>query len=155
MLTKTLSNSTIIISALRLKSLRELDYADITYNIPHALIFGALEPSVGVTLACIPLLRPLLGRSKYSGSGTVQYHGSTDNPSGAMRSGNAVQKKGFAPLEDDSSQYQLRPMGGKHNATVSSGPKGSRVSSDGENSIGMDDDTRGINVKKQWVVSSN
>jgi hypothetical protein len=50
---------------------KELDYNDITYNIPHALIFGALEPSVGIVLSCLPLLRPLLGRSKYSRDGTA------------------------------------------------------------------------------------
>lgn len=88
---------------MRLVSLTKIDYSDITYNITDALIFGALEPSVGVTLACLPLLRPLLGRSKYSDNGTVQLKDSSESPSnGVIRSRQSAQKNGFTPLEYDS-----------------------------------------------------
>ncbi|KAK0617793.1 integral membrane protein [Bombardia bombarda] len=101
---------TVVISGMRLNSLTELDYSDITFNIPHALIFGSLEPSVGVILACIPLLRPLLARSQYSASGTARYHVSAENSISKPGPGNN-KKDGFAPLHDDSSQYHLDPLG--------------------------------------------
>ncbi|KAK8004876.1 integral membrane protein [Apiospora arundinis] len=62
---------TCITSLLRLVSLGSLDYSDITYNIPDALIFGGLEPLIGIIVACVPLMRPLLGRSTYSATGTA------------------------------------------------------------------------------------
>ena len=119
-------SSTCIISGLRLQSLTELDYSDITYNIPHALIFGSLEPSVGVLLACVPLLRPLLARSQYSSGGTAQYgtsnkSGATGNSKGSgggLATMGSAKREGFSPLDDDSSQYQLRPLGSKQDASA-------------------------------------
>lgn len=148
--------STIIISTMRLISLQELDYADITYNIPHALIFGALEPSVGVTLACIPLLRPLLGRSKYSSNGSVQYNSSYNNPSNMARSGTGGLKGRFAPLDDGSSQYQLQPVGEPlHGAAIIGSDMSGRVSSDvcESNAREQGGGGKGIFVTQQWIVS--
>jgi hypothetical protein len=138
---------------MRLVSLQELDYNDITHNIPHALIFGALEPSVGIILSCLPLLRPLLGRSKYSSDGTAGYSGSHDLPSNPVRSGNALKSNGFAELDDDSSQYRLRPLGPKH--TVAVGNKATDRSSDlsDEQSLNNEEDRSGIVVKQHWSVS--
>ncbi|KAL2366308.1 hypothetical protein RJZ56_000765 [Blastomyces dermatitidis] len=42
-------------------------------QFPQQNIFSGLEPSVAVTLSCIPLLRPLLNRSKYGSDGTPGY----------------------------------------------------------------------------------
>lgn len=136
---------------MRLVSLQELDYSDITYNIPHALIFGALEPSVGITLACIPLLRPLLGRTKYSGNGTAKYNASSEHANDAVR-GNGGKKNGFAPLEDDSSQYQLRPVGHKHGVMVST-VNGDGVSDTSDQQSLAREDDGGITVKKQWRIT--
>lgn len=160
----TIPLSTVIISAFRLASIKEIDYADLTYNIPKALIFSSLEPSLGVTLACIPLLRPLLGRSKYTNNGATQYHVSnhrTGGVSGTVGSGaGEVQKDGFPVLDDDSSQYQLRALDGRHNhnTSVSNENMGNRRSSDGEdsNSVVVEGTmNQRITVQRSWLVSSS
>ncbi|KAF4914524.1 hypothetical protein CGCVW01_v010612 [Colletotrichum viniferum] len=102
---------TCIVSALRLYYLAHLKYTDVTFGIPNALIFSALEPGVGITLACIPFLRPLLGRSQYSPKGTAQYYttaGGSD-PTSRRISG----RDGFALVADaeNSSSYQLQQYG--------------------------------------------
>lgn len=151
--------STVIISAMRIDSIKEVNYADLTFNVPKALILSSLEPSLGVTLACIPLLRPLLGRSRYSKTGTARYSisgGERSRKEGipAVRSVGVVHKDGFAVLDDDSSQHQLRPLGAKHNAVVSHADMGSRGSSHDE--AGVDGGSnRGITVKQTWVITDS
>lgn len=54
---------TCIVSAIRIEALWSLNFLDITYASQRVVIVSALEPSVGVTLACIPLLTPLLRRA--------------------------------------------------------------------------------------------
>ncbi|KAK6217251.1 integral membrane protein [Colletotrichum tabaci] len=98
---------TCIVSALRLYYLAHLEYMDVTFNIPHALIFSALEPGVGITLACIPFLRPLLGRSHYSPKGTANYYTSNGDSARLARSGKSRESSGFVLVEENSSQYQL------------------------------------------------
>ncbi|KAK1753122.1 hypothetical protein QBC47DRAFT_304223 [Echria macrotheca] len=140
---------TCVISAIRIHTLKSMDFNDITYSIPRANIFSGLEPSVAVTLACIPLLRPLLGRSKYSTDGTPRYATGSATPSKALEL-ETGDGRPFQALPDDSSQYRLRPLGPKHLAEVHSAGKstlgGSRESSDEE-------EERGITVQSQWVVS--
>lgn len=65
--------STPIFSVARLVTLLRVDYNDITYSTPIPFIFSGLEPTLAVTLPCIPLLRPLLGQSRYSASGTAKF----------------------------------------------------------------------------------
>ncbi|WYZ41392.1 hypothetical protein EsH8_V_000287 [Colletotrichum jinshuiense] len=96
---------TCIVSVLRLYYLANLKYYDVTFNIPNALIFSALEPGVGITLACIPFLRPLLGRSQYSTKGTARYYTSNGNSDRMGRSGR--ESDGFV-LVENSSQVQLQ-----------------------------------------------
>lgn len=67
------SNSTPVFSIARLVTLLQVDYNDITYSTPVPFIFSGLEPTLAVTLPCIPLLRPLLGQSKYSANGTARF----------------------------------------------------------------------------------
>jgi hypothetical protein len=40
-----------------------MDFSDLTYSMPLANIWSGLEPSMAVTLCCIPLLRPLISRT--------------------------------------------------------------------------------------------
>ncbi|RAK99406.1 putative integral membrane protein [Aspergillus ibericus CBS 121593] len=54
---------TCAISALRLSVLSTMNFTDITFTLPRANIFSGIEPCLAATLACIPLMRPLLGRS--------------------------------------------------------------------------------------------
>ncbi|ORY04543.1 hypothetical protein BCR34DRAFT_55106 [Clohesyomyces aquaticus] len=48
------------VSIVRLRSLLVLDYTDITYSVPSALIWSMLEPSIAVTLACVPIIYGLV-----------------------------------------------------------------------------------------------
>ncbi|KAF4786043.1 integral membrane protein [Colletotrichum scovillei] len=98
---------TCIVSALRLYYLANLVYLDVTFNIPNALIFSALEPGVGITLACIPFLRPLLGRSSYSTKGTANYYSSNGKSDGLSNRRSKRQSDGFV-LVDNLSQQHLR-----------------------------------------------
>jgi hypothetical protein len=54
--------SIFIISIIRLKSLVTVSYEDITYSVPDALIWSMLEPSLGLTLASIPIMRPVFSK---------------------------------------------------------------------------------------------
>ncbi|PGG99924.1 hypothetical protein AJ79_08361 [Helicocarpus griseus UAMH5409] len=136
---------TCVVSGIRINTLSSMDFLDITFSIPPANIFSGLEPSVAVTLACIPLLRPLLRRGKYSDNGTPVYP-----PTNVSKS--TGPGRGFEQLNDNSSQYQLRPVGGKHFAEISTlkNPESSRRdSSDLEGH-----EPSGITVKEHWHVVS-
>lgn len=54
-----------IISILRIQSLLETDYTDITYSAAYPLMWSFLEPALGITVACGPLLGPLVRRFRY------------------------------------------------------------------------------------------
>ncbi|KAK1974078.1 integral membrane protein [Colletotrichum cereale] len=96
---------TCIVSALRLYYLANLEYYDVMLSIPNALIFSALEPGVGITLACIPFLRPLLRRSKYSPKGTANYYSSSGHTARLVRGDRETD--GFVLVSNYSSQYPL------------------------------------------------
>ncbi|PSR80899.1 hypothetical protein BD289DRAFT_340681, partial [Coniella lustricola] len=59
--TFTMGFLTCIASIVRLVYLAKIDYNDVTYTSVVAVLMTAVEPSLAVMLACIPLLRPLLG----------------------------------------------------------------------------------------------
>jgi len=168
---------TCIVSAIRIHSLGTMDFNDITFSIPQANIFSGMEPAVAVTLACIPLLRPLLGRgglssegasgNKYSGGrGTSSRSRSGIGGGGGGGASSSAPSKGgleldettgerrpFEPLTDDSSQYRLRPVGPKHLTEVCSGPK-SRDTASTRASSDLESDDRGITVQSQWGVET-
>lgn len=83
-----------------------MDFNDITYSIPLANIFSGLEPSIAVVLACIPVLRPLLGRSAHSPQASAQHYGH----SGISADRNLSKNGMFEPLGDNGSEHQLRPV---------------------------------------------
>lgn len=62
-------------SVVRLAFLTTMDYLDITYSGVPFILMSVVEPSLAVTLACVPLLRPLLGNhaTRYSASGTREH----------------------------------------------------------------------------------
>ncbi|CAN8096029.1 unnamed protein product [Discula destructiva] len=66
---------TCIASVIRLVFLTSMDYLDVTYSGIPFMLMSVVEPSLAVTLACVPLLRPLLGKgnSNYSPTGTRTY----------------------------------------------------------------------------------
>ncbi|ORY56948.1 uncharacterized protein BCR38DRAFT_461513 [Pseudomassariella vexata] len=69
--TFTLGLFTCILSIVRIVILSEVDFTDVTHSLPDPVIWSGLEPSVAVTLACIPLLRPLIRRRTYSQQGST------------------------------------------------------------------------------------
>jgi hypothetical protein len=83
-----------VVSGLRLVALSSIDYTDITFNVPESLVFSGLEPCLAVTLACVPLLQPLLGKFKGPVSGKKD--------------------KNFEQLGESPSECQLHPIG--HNS---------------------------------------
>ncbi|CAG8051472.1 unnamed protein product [Penicillium nalgiovense] len=106
---------TCIISILRISILSTMDFSDITYSIPRANIFSGLEPCLAVILASVPMMRPLLGRSAYTPEVTARQSNKCSSPSGRSRSTGDDE---FQPLQDDSSELCLRPIGPKHEVGV-------------------------------------
>lgn len=98
-------SSICIVSIVRTVSLTRLTYADITYSVPVPLIWSMLEPTLGITLACLPVIRPLFLR------GT----GSTRNQSGSYpSSGSRFDGRNFQNID----QQQLYPLKGAKRETV-------------------------------------
>lgn len=126
-----------------------MDFDDITFSIPPANIFSGLEPSVAVTLACIPLYRPLLRRGKYSSNGTPA---SSPFANSSQKGTDSDGRRAFRPLNDHRAQYQLRPMGPKHHAEISAGTRLS--SSSGQDNSDLDVNSSGIMVQEHWGVAS-
>lgn len=89
-------HSVAIISAIRLYSILHVDMTDVTYTILMPILWSALEPCLAITLACIPLLRPLLG-GRYTPTGTAKLGPPT------MKSRNVTQKqkRRFSRLEHE------------------------------------------------------
>ncbi|KAL4916725.1 hypothetical protein BDW62DRAFT_202386 [Aspergillus aurantiobrunneus] len=150
---------TCIISALRIHTLSSMNFNDITSTIPPANIFSGIEPCLAVILASVPMMRPLLGRTNTTPdvTGRTPVHSNSLSKSGGGRDRNRDRDMddGFQPLDDDTSQLWLRPMGTKHYAgisvrqdTLSDGveDRGSRELFPG-NRRG-----KGIRVKQEWAV---
>lgn len=110
-----LEYSTCIISILRISILSTMDFTDITYSIPRANIFSGLEPCLAVILASVPMMRPLLGRSAYTPEVTARPSNKSSSHPGRSRSAGEGE---FQPLQDDSSELCLRPIGPKHEVSV-------------------------------------
>ena len=56
------SLSVCTITILRIISLLQLNFSDLSYNIITTTIWGCLEPCIGIMSACLPILPPLLAR---------------------------------------------------------------------------------------------
>ncbi|KAH9903597.1 hypothetical protein F4778DRAFT_91226 [Xylariomycetidae sp. FL2044] len=139
---------TCIISIVRVVTLVGVDFTDVTYTMPEAVLFSALEPCLAITLACVPVLRPLLG-GRYSPTGTAQF--------GATTVKNPKEDRGFNKLNDDSSIKRLRPDPTQYDANVVSkdGSPSLTESGGGEDVPGAADLELGtIKIKKAWAVET-
>lgn len=123
-----------------------MDFTDITYSVTLAVIFSGLEPSMAVTLACIPLFRPLIGRCKYR--------------AGDQLGPVTPRREQFEPLCDEAGgdQLRLRPLGFKHQAEVSAisvGNGSSHETRDDRDSEAKVDSGQlpGILVSREWEVT--
>jgi hypothetical protein len=168
---------TCVISALRISVLSSMNFADITYTMPKANIFSGIEPCLAVILASVPMMRPLLGRHGGSTDATGQtpvYSNSNSHPHSHSKSlskpranrNSRIGDDGFQPLDDDTSQLWLRPLGPKHHVGVSVSQD--TVTGDGESTGSLESltETRGkmakrgagigvgtgITVKQEWNV---
>lgn len=155
-----LGNSTCVFSALRIQAIATLDYSDLTYLAGVPSIYSVLEPTLAITLACVPVLRPLLG-GKYSKTGTRLARAakaSANTTSSPKKSpGVSLRKSSRADrfetlggdTDDDeaASDLQLQPIECKQHARVSARDHGrDEVSAD----AGSAD---GIVVTQGWQVN--
>ncbi|KAL4863805.1 hypothetical protein BDV12DRAFT_206177 [Aspergillus spectabilis] len=150
---------TCIISALRISVLSTMDFADITYTIPKANIFSGVEPCLAVILASVPMMRPLLGRTTTTPNATGRTPVKSLSKSGGKPN---TGDDGFQPLDDDTSQLWLRPMGRKHYAGISVQQSGLDRDSggsqetldrvEGRTGRGYGNGNGGITVKQEWAV---
>lgn len=134
--------STTIIGILRLASIMAIGYNDITYTDIVPAIYSNLEPCLAISCACIPTLRPLLNRTRYSKTGTAIFGRGT-----VMRRTGS----GHLPsdqLDKNSSQHELRPDAFQHTTGVVAKPSIPSKSSDTE----MDSLGNGIHVRQEWDV---
>lgn len=94
------TSSVCIATIMRLVSLSLLDFTDLTDNITEAMIWGTIEPALGVTLACIPFMKPIFPFSRSMANYTQS--GRTESSRGKVFS-----KKGFRHPYDP---YPLETM---------------------------------------------
>lgn len=127
---------------MRIISIAGIDLEDVTFTMPHAILFSALEPCIAVTLACVIVLRPLFG-GEYLPDGTATFH----TPSvDAIARKNSTRR--FRQLNDDSSETRLRPEEVGYRATIAKSPepfKGFGVLGEGLE-MGL------ISIKQEWTV---
>lgn len=122
-----------------------MDFTDIPYSMTLATIFGGLEPSMAVTLACVPLLRPLVGRCKCRAEENTE--------------SSIPRTDQFEPLGEDAGgdQLRLRPLGFKHQAEVSAISVGNSSSHESRDEGGFetkrDGHMPGILVSREWEVT--
>lgn len=109
-------------SLFRLVSLVSVNFDDLTGTCAQALIYSAVEPSLAVVLACIPLLRPLLG-GKYSATGTAHLApsmGLSQRMSRTLAKQVHLGKTGSGSAQfemlDDQSAVELQPTTAAHPA---------------------------------------
>lgn len=101
-LTSICFRSTCIISIIRVVTLTTVDFTDVTYTIPHTVLFSALEPCLAITLACVPVLRPIFG-GRYSTTGTAKFGPPT------RKTLTQKSSRRFRQFNENGSEAQLRP----------------------------------------------
>ncbi|CAI7652756.1 unnamed protein product [Penicillium glandicola] len=156
-----LGGFTCIISILRISILSTMDFTDITYSLPRANIFSGLEPCLAVILASVPMMRPLLGRAKYTPEVTARRPSNKSLP--PSKRSRSTGDGEFQSLQDNSSEVCLQPIGPEHevhvaiqNSTETGGIR--RGSEDSLEAREIRDMNRrqngglGISVQQEWTV---
>ncbi|KAK6219176.1 hypothetical protein LQW54_002425 [Pestalotiopsis sp. IQ-011] len=143
----TLGVFTTAVGTARLVAIININQADITFSVAWAIVFSALECSVAVSLSCIPLLRPVLGRGKYSKNGTARARSTW---SGGSRTISGRAKNVFQRMDDDSFEMELRPDGLTHRADVLHDKD---LDTTGDNHL-VSAGEENIMVRHEWKVSS-
>lgn len=154
------------ITAVRLKFVIHLDYADPTYALADFGIFAALEPLLGIINACLPVLPVVFkmiltkfGLSVSSDPSTKGVSAAQNNSWGRptyVQPSFSSQKKPFTRLEDgdmsDQYDYPLRDIGGLNKSGASHGSADDLRANDGHR--GGSDEPEAITVTTDWTVRS-
>ncbi|KAI1409470.1 hypothetical protein F5Y13DRAFT_90739 [Hypoxylon sp. FL1857] len=133
---------TCVISIVRIETMTTIDFNDITWTIPHTVLFSALEPCIAVTLACIIILRPLFG-GQYSSDGTATFNGSSADVLARKNS-----SRRFRQLNDNSSETRLRPEDVGYRASIAKSPEPFK----GFGSMDVNLEMGSISIKHEWTV---
>lgn len=152
----TVMTRTWIVSIYRQVLLPGLDFTDMTYDGVLVTLLSGVEPAVAIALACLPLLRPLLGRRKLSAKHSGYEYGSNGGSSGLYRKeGLRSGSRPFDPLEDDhddndaSSEVQLHPIKPVQDTMISASTE-----SKSDRSMTTTTTSNGIAVEKRWEITS-
>ncbi|KAL6884734.1 hypothetical protein GGI43DRAFT_432538 [Trichoderma evansii] len=142
-----------IVSAVRLSEIIKIDMNDFPFYGGIALLFSALEPSLLVTAACIPLLRPLVSRNKSTTEASSYARGNTNNTGPHS----ASQKGGFLELQDDDGSTRQLHMGqSKFGGGATAAADGNSFdSSDGADHHHTDLELKTITVTRDWRVEES
>lgn len=132
---------TCVVSIVRVDMMTTIDFDDVTFSIPHTILFSALEPCIAVTLSCIIILRPLFGGRYPSDHPTAYKNPSVD----ALARKNSNRR--FKQLNDDSSETRLRPEDVGYRASIAKSPEPFK----GFGTMG-DLEMGSISIKHEWTV---
>ncbi|KAI1343047.1 hypothetical protein F5Y15DRAFT_412715 [Xylariaceae sp. FL0016] len=135
---------TCIISIFKVATIQNVDFEDVTATIPRTILFASLEPNVAISLACVPLLRPLI-------RGRAAQRRSIEKAAYVAR--RQRDTRVFDQLRDDSSTKHLRPDIQQYHVKVESrdcvgGPRGIA-------DVGLEEEDfemSNITVQKVWMV---
>ncbi|KAI1456670.1 hypothetical protein F4805DRAFT_216056 [Annulohypoxylon moriforme] len=134
---------TCVVSIIRIDMMTTINFEDVTFTIPHTVLFSALEPCIAVTLSCIIILRPLFG-GRYPPDGPTAYN----NPSvDALARKNSNRR--FKQLNDDSSETRLRPEDVGYRASIAKSPEPFKGFG-GMGDIALE--MGSISIKHEWTV---
>jgi hypothetical protein len=142
-----------VIAIYRQTLLPNLDFTNMTYDGVLATVLSGLEPAVAIVLACVPLLRPLLGRRKNESQKSGYDYGSSGGSGLYSKQVTRSASRPFAELDDDhddvdnSSEVQLQPIKPVREVNISATePNGSDQSPP---------KLSAVSVEKRFEVSSN
>lgn len=54
-----------VISIVRIKALVDVSFADVTFTSAYPILWSFMEPAIGITVACGPLMGPLVKNSHF------------------------------------------------------------------------------------------
>ncbi|KAI2470484.1 hypothetical protein F4781DRAFT_390340 [Annulohypoxylon bovei var. microspora] len=134
---------TCVVSIVRIDMMTMIDFDDVTFSIPHTVLFSALEPCIAVTLSCIIILRPLFA-GRYKPDGTAAYNSPSVD---AIARKNSSRR--FKQLNDNSSETRLRPEEVGYRASIAKSPEPFKGFG-GMGDIALE--MGSISIKHEWTV---
>ncbi|KAH7081547.1 hypothetical protein BKA63DRAFT_530547 [Paraphoma chrysanthemicola] len=143
-----------VITIYRQVALKDLVFADMTHSGVLATILSGIEPSVAIALACIPLLRPLWGRSESDSknSGYDFSNGSSKKSNMYSSRSKTRDQNPIDTVDDTSSEIYLRPVEAEHSTKTSTNHV--IENSCGKTHVNGAEGQRTITVERRWEVNS-